>query len=171
MGIEVERKFLVDELPPDLERYSCESIEQRYLVIGADGLEVRLRRRGPTLLMAVKHGVGLVRREDEFEIDVRSFERLWYMSESATIDKQRYRVPTGGVVVEVDVYGGALEGLKTAEVEFIRGRWGLEWPVDVYVADQPRARSLPRSMRAAIIRAIPAGMRPALKRARDLMRG
>ncbi len=118
MGTEVERKFLLDALPPDLERHPCVSIKQRYLVIGADGLEVRLRRKGHALLLAVKHGVGLVRREDEFEIDGRSFERLWNMSESATIDKQRYRVPADGLIVEVDVYGGALEGLKTAEVEF-----------------------------------------------------
>jgi GT2 family glycosyltransferase len=57
------------------------------------------------------------------------------------------------------------------EVNLIRSRWGLDWPVDVYVAAQPPIRSLPRSIRAAIIRAIPAGMRPALKRARDRMRG
>ena len=57
------------------------------------------------------------------------------------------------------------------EVNLIRSRWGLDWPVDVYVAAQPPIRSLPRSIRAAIIRAIPVGMRPALKRARDRMRG
>ena len=57
------------------------------------------------------------------------------------------------------------------EVNLIRSRWGLDWPVDVYVASQPPVRSLPRSIRAAIVRAIPVGMRPALKRARNRLRG
>ena len=117
MGSEVERKFLLSEPPPELAHPSV-SIAQRYLVIGADGLEVRLRRRGTATLMTIKHGVGLVRREEEFEIDAASFQRLWGMCDGTTIDKQRYRVAADDVIVEVDVYRGALEGLLTAEVEF-----------------------------------------------------
>ncbi len=57
------------------------------------------------------------------------------------------------------------------EVNLIRGRWGLTWPVDLYVAAAPTVRSLPLSIRAAIIAMVPAGMRPALKRLRDRLRG
>jgi len=117
VGSEVERKFLLSEPPREFAHPSV-SIAQRYLVIGADGLEVRLRRRGTATLMTIKHGVGLVRREEEFEIDAASFQRLWGMCAGTTIDKQRYRVAADDVIVEVDVYRGALEGLLTAEVEF-----------------------------------------------------
>jgi len=68
--------------------------------------------------MTIKHGVGLVRREEEFEIDAASFQRLWGMCDGTTIDKQRYRVAADDVIVKVDVHRGALEGLRTAGVEF-----------------------------------------------------
>ena len=57
------------------------------------------------------------------------------------------------------------------EVNFLRTRWGLDWPVDPYLAAAPVARTLPRSLRAAMIRAVPTSMQPALKRLRDRMRG
>ena len=79
MGAEVERKFVIADPPADLGRWSSSHIVQRYLVVGADGFEVRLRRRDGRMTITVKHGVGLVRSEDEFEVDLASFERLWPM--------------------------------------------------------------------------------------------
>ena len=35
MGMEIERKFLVKELPTDLEQFECRHIEQAYLAGGA----------------------------------------------------------------------------------------------------------------------------------------
>ena len=118
MGAEVERKFVIADPPADLDRWSSSHIVQRYLVVGADGFEVRLRRRDGRMTITVKHGVGLVRSEDEFEVDLASFERLWPMCDGISVEKRRYHVPERGHTVEVDIYEGPLAGLVTAEVEF-----------------------------------------------------
>jgi CYTH domain-containing protein len=44
-GIEIERKFLVSEVPGDLASHPSESIEQGYIVVEGSA-EVRVRRRG-----------------------------------------------------------------------------------------------------------------------------
>ncbi len=46
MGIEIERKFLVEGVPSELQGVEGELIVQGYLAVGADGTEVRVRRRG-----------------------------------------------------------------------------------------------------------------------------
>ena len=52
--VEIERKFLVTEPPPELEGLRCERISQGYVAIGEGGLEVRLRRRGDSATLTVK---------------------------------------------------------------------------------------------------------------------
>jgi CYTH domain-containing protein len=42
MSVEIERKFLVTSLPEAIDRYRHERIMQGYVVVGADGSEVRL---------------------------------------------------------------------------------------------------------------------------------
>jgi adenylate cyclase len=118
-GLERERKFLVAEPPSDLERYRSSRISQGYLVVGADGSEVRVRRRGERSTLTVKQGSGLVRREEEIDITRAQFERLWPLTEGRRVEKTRYEIPhSSGLVIELDVYEGALAGLHTAEVEF-----------------------------------------------------
>ena len=118
-GVEIERKYLVDELPADLERHRADPIEQGYLAIGDDGVEVRLRRRAGRALLTIKSGPGHVRVEEEMAIDERRFEALWALTEGRRVVKTRHLVPLeSGAVVELDVYAGALEGLLTAEIEF-----------------------------------------------------
>jgi CYTH domain-containing protein len=114
--VEVERKFLVSD-PPDLDGAPSDEIEQGYLAIGADG-EVRLRRKGEQPLLTAKRGSGLSREEAEVELDRKSFDRLWPLTEGRRLHKRRYVVPHGGLEIEVDVYEGDLEGLVVAEIEF-----------------------------------------------------
>jgi adenylate cyclase len=116
-GVEIERKFLVDRRPDGLPE--GEPIEQGYLVVGEDGVEVRLRRRGATTLLTVKSGPGMVRTEEEIEIDERRFESLWPLTDGRRVTKVRHLVPLdAGLTAEVDVYSGAHDGLLTAEIEF-----------------------------------------------------
>jgi adenylate cyclase len=118
-GIEIERKFLVAEPPSDLERWPSTAIEQGYLAIAEDGPEVRVRRRDGRPWLTVKSGAGRVRVEEEIEIEPERFERLWPLTEGRRIEKRRYEIPAGdGLVIELDVYEGELDGLVTAEVEF-----------------------------------------------------
>lgn len=117
-GVEIERKFLLSELPPDLDRHPSEHIDQGYLAIADDGVEVRVRRAGDATVLTVKSGPGQVRVEEELPIDARRFEALWALTEGRRVSKTRYRIPLGEALAEVDVYDGHLAGLLTAEVEF-----------------------------------------------------
>jgi adenylate cyclase len=118
--IEIERKFLVAQPPPDRDRHPSTAIEQGYLAIADDGTEVRIRRRDGDATLTVKGGGARSRVEEELEIDGARFERLWPLTEGRRIEKTRYEIPAGadGLTIELDVYGGALEGLVVAEVEF-----------------------------------------------------
>jgi CYTH domain-containing protein len=118
-SFEVERKFLVSELPPDLDSCPASEIVQGYLAIEPDGTEVRVRRRGGEPVLTVKRGRGRTRREEEVELVEAQFEHLWPLTEGRRIEKTRYEVRyDGDLVIELDVYHGALAGLITAEIEF-----------------------------------------------------
>jgi adenylate cyclase len=119
-GQEIERKFLVDgEVPLDLDDHPSESIRQGYISIDPDGTEVRLRAKGGKHTLGVKSGPSRTRVEEEIEVDQRCFEALWPLTESRRIEKRRYVTPAGDdLEIELDIYGGELSGLMTAEVEF-----------------------------------------------------
>jgi CYTH domain-containing protein len=118
-GTEIERKFLVAELPPDFARGRSDSIEQGYIAFGDEGLEVRVRRLGSRAALTIKKGEGRERLEEELEIDQASFERLWPLTEGRRLEKTRHTISApDGLTFEVDTYAGDLEGLVTAEVEF-----------------------------------------------------
>lgn len=116
-GVEIERKFLVDRPPAGLDE--GERIEQGYLVIGDDGVEVRIRRRGADTTLTVKSGPGMLRTEEELTIDERRFESLWPLTGERRVAKTRHLIPlASGLTAELDVYSGAHEGLLTVEIEF-----------------------------------------------------
>ena len=118
-GVEIERKFVLDAPPADLDQHPSDRIEQGYLAIAEDGVEVRIRRRDDACTLTIKSGPGHVRVEEEIAIDERRFEALWALTEGRRVAKTRYLVPLeDGLEAEVDVYGEALEGLVVAEIEF-----------------------------------------------------
>jgi adenylate cyclase len=117
LGVEIERKFMAPGVPEGLDRCRSEDIEQGYLAVGPDA-EVRLRRIGEERVLTVKRGAGAQRLEEEVEITEAQFQALWPLIEGQRLSKRRFYVPLDGLVAEVDVYGGELDGLITAEVEF-----------------------------------------------------
>jgi adenylate cyclase len=118
-GIEIERKFLVAGSPPDLAGHPGQRIEQGYLAIAPDGVEVRVRRRAGQATLTVKSGPGQIRVEEEMAIDEQRFDALWQLTEGRRISKTRHEIPLAdGVIAELDVYDGALDGLRTVEIEF-----------------------------------------------------
>jgi len=117
--VEIERKFIVSELPDRLADHPVKAIDQGYLAIGVDGSEVRVRRAATRHFLTVKRGTGLVRSETEVELTADQFDQLWPATEAARVEKTRYVIPAGGgLVIELDVYAGSLSGLVVAEVEF-----------------------------------------------------
>jgi adenylate cyclase len=118
MDREIERKFLVRQLPPDLTHYRSHEITQGYLVSLDDGLQVRLRKSGERYSLTFKRGAGNVREEREIELGADQFDALWPATEGKRLVKTRYEIPLGEHVVEIDVYHEKHEGLVVAEVEF-----------------------------------------------------
>ena len=150
MAAEIERKFLVEEPPPEALDCPFEEIDQGYLV--SDGqTEIRLRRKGGVHFITVKKGHGEVREETEVEITAAQFEQLWPQTDGWRVEKRRHRIPLeDGLIAEMDLYGGALEGLFTVEVEFASqahsgafdppGWFGVELTGDVRYSNQQMSR-------------------------------
>ena len=116
-GVEIERKFLVGNLPGGLDE--GERIAQGYLAIAGDGVEVRIRRRGATTTLTVKSGPAHVRVEEEIPIDERQFESLWPLTGGRRVSKTRHRLAVEpGLLAELDVFDGDHDGLLVAEIEF-----------------------------------------------------
>jgi len=113
---EIERKFLVDRLPAELDDEAGDEIEQGYLAIGDD--EIRVRRRGDAHVLTVKRGSGLARDEVEIPLTREAFSELWPLTAGRRVEKTRLMTSVEGETAEVDVYRGALAGLLTVEVEF-----------------------------------------------------
>ncbi|HEX5608553.1 MAG TPA: CYTH domain-containing protein [Solirubrobacterales bacterium] len=118
-GIEIERKFLLRDLPAELREGPGQAIEQGYLAIHADGTEVRVRSAGGRCTLTVKAPGGLSRAEVELEIGRDRFCSLWPLTAGRRLRKRRSTAElSGGVILEVDRYQGALSGLVIAEAEF-----------------------------------------------------
>jgi CYTH domain-containing protein len=115
--MEIERKFLVDEVPPGIPDTAWTQLRQGYLAAGPDG-EVRLRDAGGTLTLTVKSGAGIVREEGEIALAPAQFEALWLLTQERRVAKRRARLEVSGHRCELDVFAGALLGLIVAEVEF-----------------------------------------------------
>ena len=115
---EIERKWLVRELPK-LTELKHERIVQGYLAISfEEGVEVRIRRMGDKCFETVKSQGGLMRDETEIEISQEQFLALWPSTEGRRLEKTRYTMKENGCQLELDVYQGSLTGLIVAEIEF-----------------------------------------------------
>jgi adenylate cyclase len=115
-GREIERKFLVSAMPED--RGPGTAIAQGYLPLASDDTELRVRRKGDATVLTVKRGSGLDRGEEEVAISTEAFDALWPLTEGRRIEKRRYEIRHAGAIIELDEFGGELEGLLLAEVEF-----------------------------------------------------
>jgi len=116
--VERERKFLVDVVPDDLDRYDVIALRQGYLAAD-EARSVRVRDAGPEgCTLTVKAGSGAERTELEWPIERREFDAAWVHTVGQRVEKARYRIPFGEYIVELDVFAGDLGGLVMAEVEF-----------------------------------------------------
>jgi adenylate cyclase len=116
-GVEIERKWLVDN-PPKLSKRKAAKIIQGYISIGSDAAEVRLRRRNGRFFQTIKTGEGLQRGEIEISLSGEQFKKLWPATRDRRLEKVRYSIKWRGRKIELDVYKRELTGLMIAEVEF-----------------------------------------------------
>lgn len=114
MGIEIERKFLVDG--DEWRRYDGVLIKQGYLARERD-YSVRVRLAGDKGTMTIKSGTDTLKRS-EFEYDIPAADAAELLALCKhTIEKIRRVVDVDGTKWEVDEFGGENAGLVVAEVE------------------------------------------------------
>ena len=114
--MEIERKYLIDEIPFDLKDYPCKVIEQGYL--NTDPV-VRVRRSNDKYILTYKGSGLMVREEYNLPLTKESYEHLLEKADGTVITKTRYRIPEkNGLTIELDVFHGRYGGLLLAEVEF-----------------------------------------------------
>ena len=113
--MEIERKYLITELPAQLEQYPCRLIEQGYL--NTDPV-VRVRRDDREYYLTYK-GKGLLAREEyNLPLTEEAYRHLIRKADGRIITKRRYMLPCGPYTIELDVFLGDLAPLVIAEVEF-----------------------------------------------------
>lgn len=109
--VEIERKFLLAQLPSAVSSDVGERLRQGYVAVDGD-VNVRVRIVGRAATLTVKAGGGMARTEVEVAITTSQAEALWAHTVGRRIDKARYRIPLGveGLTAEVDKYFDALAG-------------------------------------------------------------
>lgn len=121
---EIERKFLVPELPSTLAKNPSADIIQGYLCSEEGRCQVRVRRviderfSSPEYYLTAKRKEGLVRDEVNVPLSPENFENLWAMTVGRRLHKRRYYIPYRRLTIELDVFEDARSGLLLAEVEF-----------------------------------------------------
>ena len=113
--MEVERKFLIKNIPFNLENYKHKEIEQSYISYEP---ETRLRKLNDKYYLTKKSNGTLIREEDEKVISNELYNELIINRLNNTIMKRRYYIPYNDLLIEFDIYKGILEGLMVAEIEF-----------------------------------------------------
>jgi len=114
--MEIERKFLVKELPENLEAYVCHQIEQGYL---STEPVVRIRKSDEKYILTYKGKGLLIREEYNLPLTKESYEHLRTKADGKLIQKKRYKIPyQEKYMIELDIFEGELKPLQLAEVEF-----------------------------------------------------
>ena len=126
--MEIERKFLVSDIPLDLAKYQVKHMEQLYV---STCPVIRIRRSNNKRILTIKSRGLLSRQEFEMEIDEEEYTSLRAKSEGNVIEKDRYIIPVtdtdggcgdaeidAGLRIELDIFHGKFRGLVYAEVEF-----------------------------------------------------
>lgn len=146
VGVEIERKWLLDKLPDETEQFPHREIVQGYLCTDP---VIRVRQDGDDYYLTYKGRGKISREEYNLPLNASAFEKLCCKCDGTLIEKTRYRIPidakgnilseasqkglaaascddiaAAGVnlyaqlTAEVDVFKGKYAGLIYAEVEF-----------------------------------------------------
>ena len=114
--MEIERKFLAQELPQNLHIHPSATIEQSYISFSPT---IRIRKKNESFFLTVKGKGHMVREEFEMEILEEEYLILKEKIDGKIVVKTRYFILLEhDFIAEFDVYEGDLLGLYTIEVEF-----------------------------------------------------
>lgn len=119
MGLEIERKFLVDH--EKWERTGKpEGTHYRQGYMLNDGQRtIRVRVSDKNAFLNLKSKMSQVsRKEYEYEVPLQDGIEILNAFTTRGTEKIRYRIPFAGKIWEVDVFSGDNDGLIVAEIEF-----------------------------------------------------
>jgi adenylate cyclase len=118
MGIEIERKFLVDHQQwQQLSKPAGNKLRQGYILDDIDRT-IRLRIADQQAYLTFKSGTaGISRNEYEYQIPVNEAEELFDQFVKSRLEKTRYCITYNYKLWEVDVFEGENQGLIVAEIE------------------------------------------------------
>lgn len=112
---EIERKYLISNIPEHLEDYPFHDIEQAYLCTNP---VVRIRKQDEEYFLTYK-SKGLMKREEyNLPLTKEAYEHLREKIDGKLISKRRYLIPFGKYTIELDRFFSPLPDLLLAEVEF-----------------------------------------------------
>ena len=114
--MEIERKFLIKNLPENLQNYKCRLIEQGYL---STGPVVRVRKDNDEYYLTYKGSGMLAKEEYNLPLNEKSYTHLIKKADGNIITKKRYEIPLdNSLTAELDVFEGRFGGMTLVEVEF-----------------------------------------------------
>lgn len=141
---EIERKFLVTGDGWKKRVTGHTHIEQGYLAKGRRAtIRVRIRDGKEATLTIKSRERGISRDEFEYKVPLKHARALMALCGSARIEKQRYTVPVGKLVWEVDAFLDRPDNLILAEIELDREDQQIKLPdwVGEEVTADPRYRN------------------------------
>jgi adenylate cyclase len=129
MGIEIEKKFLVDhEKWQQLVKPQGKVYKQGYL-LSDEKRTVRVRVADDVAYITLKGSTtGISRSEFEYTIPVNEGKEILKDMATSFMEKTRYNIKYAGNVWEVDVFEGDNQGLIIAEIELKHENQEFEKP-------------------------------------------
>lgn len=123
--MEIEKKYLVGQLPENLADYEKWEIEQCYL---CPDPTIRIRKKNDSYILTYKNRQGLeeemekerlnIAQEIEMPLTKAAYYHLKEKADGNCLQKTRYRIPYGSYCIELDIFHGEYDGFCLAEVEF-----------------------------------------------------
>ena len=112
---EIERKYLVKQVPENLASYPFHEIEQGYLCTEP---VVRIRRQDEEYYLTYKSKGLMIREEYNLPLTKDAYFHLREKIDGRLISKRRYLIPLDPYTIELDVFHSPKDDLILAEVEF-----------------------------------------------------
>ena len=113
--MEIERKFLIKSLPNNIKKYPHDILSQAYI---STEPVIRVRQKNDDYILTLKSAGLLSREEVEMPLSKDSFAHLLSKKDGITIKKNRYKIPDGLYIIELDIFEEDYKGFCMAEVEF-----------------------------------------------------
>lgn len=114
-SLEIERKYLINTVPANLDSYPCRLIEQAYLCTDP---VVRIRKEDEHYYLTYKSRGLMVREEYNLPLTREAYAHLKTKIDGNLISKRRYLLPLENYTIELDIFLSPKPGLMLAEVEF-----------------------------------------------------